>query len=133
MLIPSHFSLTCLYIFLLIKNPCVKSSSQQFLSHPKSDQSPAALSNDETSNLVFDSVASLLQQWANTRYRNGHTIVKGEIPIGTVLFVFFKQSYFSNLKKIRYHGRKDNTVPLEPEWLATNVEHSYGFCLEDCC
>jgi hypothetical protein len=38
-----------------------------------------------TDNLIFTTVASFLQQWPNTRYRNGHAIVRGTIPVGTVL------------------------------------------------
>jgi hypothetical protein len=41
----------------------------------------------ETDNLVFTTIASLLQQWPNTRFRNGHTIAKGTIAVGTVLSV----------------------------------------------
>jgi hypothetical protein len=39
----------------------------------------------ETDNLIFTTIASLLQQWPNTRFRNGHTIARGTIPVGTVL------------------------------------------------
>jgi hypothetical protein len=39
----------------------------------------------ETDNLIFTTIASLLQQWPNTRFRNGHTIVRGTIPVGTIL------------------------------------------------
>jgi hypothetical protein len=38
-----------------------------------------------TDNLIFTTVASFLQQWPNTRYRNGHAIIKGTIPVGTVM------------------------------------------------
>ncbi|EFI27974.1 hypothetical protein CC1G_14466 [Coprinopsis cinerea okayama7 len=69
-----------------------------------------------TSNFVFESVSSLLQQWGNTRYRHGHNIVPGTIPIGTLL----------------YHGTWFNgrTVPSTPEWVATDPEHSHVFCRE---
>ncbi|KAF7363139.1 hypothetical protein MVEN_00666400 [Mycena venus] len=62
--------------------------------------------------LIFDTVSSLLQHWPNTRYRNGHTIVPGSVPIGTLL----------------YHGRGDNAIPTFPGWTATNPEHSFTFC-----
>ncbi|KAH6909269.1 hypothetical protein BKA70DRAFT_230712 [Coprinopsis sp. MPI-PUGE-AT-0042] len=65
-----------------------------------------------TSNIIFDSVASLLQQWGNTRYRNGHNIVPATIPVGTIL----------------YHGTHHKIIPTTPEWLATDSEHAYPFC-----
>ncbi|TFK22763.1 hypothetical protein FA15DRAFT_502326 [Coprinopsis marcescibilis] len=65
-----------------------------------------------TSNWIFDGVSSLLQQWANTRYRNNHNVVPATVPIGTIL----------------YHGRPDHVFPTEPEWLATDPEHGYIFC-----
>ncbi|KAG1841796.1 hypothetical protein DFJ58DRAFT_907653 [Suillus subalutaceus] len=39
-----------------------------------------------TGHLVFETANSLLQHWANTRYRIGHTIVPGTIPVGTLLY-----------------------------------------------
>ncbi|CAK5274279.1 unnamed protein product [Mycena citricolor] len=65
-----------------------------------------------TGQLVFDTVSSFLQHWPNTRYRNGHNIVPGIVPIGTLL----------------YHGRADSNLPTVPEWTATDPEHSYLFC-----
>ncbi|KAJ7762140.1 hypothetical protein B0H16DRAFT_1368950 [Mycena metata] len=65
-----------------------------------------------TGHLVFDTVSSLLQHWPNTRYRNGHNIVPGIVPVGTLL----------------YHGRGDSNLPTIPEWTATDPEHSYIFC-----
>ncbi|KAH7910571.1 hypothetical protein BJ138DRAFT_1008581 [Hygrophoropsis aurantiaca] len=65
-----------------------------------------------TDHLVFETVSSLLQHWPNTRYRNGHTIVPGVVPLGTLL----------------YHGTFQNVVPDHPEWLATDPEHSHAFC-----
>ncbi|TFK69314.1 hypothetical protein BDN72DRAFT_840683 [Pluteus cervinus] len=67
---------------------------------------------DSTSHLVFDTVASLLQHWPNTRYRNGHSIVPGVVPVGTLI----------------YHGRETREIPNEPEWTATDPEHSRVFC-----
>ncbi|PVF97656.1 hypothetical protein CPB86DRAFT_785601 [Serendipita vermifera] len=74
-----------------------------------------------TDNLIFTTVASFLQQWPNTRYRNGHAIIKGTIPVGTVMHVML------------YHGRPNSNLPLEPEWLAFNVEHSYLLCFPPEC
>ncbi|KIJ12854.1 hypothetical protein PAXINDRAFT_14412 [Paxillus involutus ATCC 200175] len=65
-----------------------------------------------TSHLVFETVNSLLQHWPNTRMRNGHTIVPGNIPKGTLL----------------YHGTRQNELPPGPEWTATDPEHSVLFC-----
>ncbi|KAK0465655.1 hypothetical protein IW261DRAFT_1554007 [Armillaria novae-zelandiae] len=65
-----------------------------------------------TGHLIFDTVNSFLQHWPNTRYRNGHSLVPGTIPVGTLL----------------YHGRADSNVPTEPQWVATDPEHSYVFC-----
>ncbi|KAJ3743911.1 hypothetical protein DFH05DRAFT_1524910 [Lentinula detonsa] len=65
-----------------------------------------------TGHLVFETVNSFMQHWPNTRYRNGHNIVPGIVPPGTVL----------------YHGRGDSNTPTSPEWLATDPEHSFMFC-----
>ncbi len=45
-------------------------------------------------------------------YIIGHSLVPGIIPVGTLL----------------YHGRADSDVPTEPQWVATDPEHSYVFC-----
>ncbi|KAF8834309.1 hypothetical protein BDN67DRAFT_976107 [Paxillus ammoniavirescens] len=65
-----------------------------------------------TGHLVFETVNSLLQHWPNTRMRNGHTMVPGTIPKGTLL----------------YHGTSQNELPPGPEWTATDPEHSVLFC-----
>ncbi|KAF7348914.1 hypothetical protein MVEN_01411700 [Mycena venus] len=67
-----------------------------------------------TGNFLFGGVNSLLLHWPNTRYRNGHNIVPGTIPVGTLL----------------YHGRADANMPTMPDWTATDPEHSYHFCGE---
>ncbi|KAG1750211.1 hypothetical protein EDB19DRAFT_97419 [Suillus lakei] len=65
-----------------------------------------------TGNLIFDTVHSFLQHWPNTRYRNGHNIVPGVIPIGTLL----------------YHGTNgSHMIPSGPEWTSTDPEHSILF------
>ncbi|KAJ4480199.1 hypothetical protein J3R30DRAFT_3288251 [Lentinula aciculospora] len=71
-----------------------------------------APSEIDTGHLVFETVNSFMQHWPNTRYRNGHNVVPGVVPPGTVL----------------YHGRGDMNTPTNPEWLATDPEHSYMFC-----
>ncbi|KAG6380159.1 hypothetical protein JVT61DRAFT_8248 [Boletus reticuloceps] len=67
---------------------------------------------NSTDHLVFETVHSLLQRWPNTRMRNGHAIVPGIIPKGTLL----------------YHGTSSNVFPTMHEWFATDPEHSYMFC-----
>ncbi|KAF9236703.1 hypothetical protein BU15DRAFT_63754 [Melanogaster broomeanus] len=68
-----------------------------------------------TGHLVFETVHSLLQQWPNTRLRNGHTIVPGTIPEGTLL----------------YHGTNRNELPPGPEWTSVDPEHSFFFCSDE--
>lgn len=58
---------------------------------------------------IFSSLNGLLQQWSNTFFPNGHTIVPVTIPPHTLF----------------YHGRLDNDAPPSPEWLAFDIEMSY--------
>lgn len=53
----------------------------------------------------FASAYGLLQQWSNTFFPNGHSIVPCEIPPLTKL----------------YHGRRDADVPPSPEWVAFDM------------
>ncbi|KAH9003830.1 hypothetical protein EDB86DRAFT_2281809 [Lactarius hatsudake] len=93
---------------------------------------------NSTHHLIFNSVSSLLQRWPNTFRRNGalhfhsshvrarvcphshpilgHSLVPATIPKGTILC----------------HGRTDNRIPNEPDWLAFDFEHAYLFCLQTC-
>ncbi|KAF9236705.1 hypothetical protein BU15DRAFT_76665 [Melanogaster broomeanus] len=93
-------------------------SSSQLASVADDDLRVAGWSLDEPANpnatghLVFETVNSLVQQWPNTRLRNGHTIVPGTIPEGTLL----------------YHGTDRNELPSGPEWAAVDPEHSIIFC-----
>ncbi|KAK7745543.1 hypothetical protein SLS53_003043 [Cytospora paraplurivora] len=63
---------------------------------------------------LFASIPSLLHQWSNTIFPNGHTLAAVEIPAYTLL----------------YHGliSPDNPTPEppNPEWLAFDLEMSYG-------
>ncbi|CAK7565627.1 MAG: hypothetical protein SEPTF4163_003549 [Sporothrix epigloea] len=68
---------------------------------------------------LFASAYGLLQQWSNTVFPNGHTFAAGTVPAYTLL----------------YHGlrayEKDAETPEQlsppsPEWLAFDVEMSYG-------
>ncbi|KAG2050761.1 hypothetical protein BDR06DRAFT_959929 [Suillus hirtellus] len=66
-----------------------------------------------TGHLVFETANSLLQHWANTRHRIGHTIVPATIPVGTVL----------------YHGATTGPyLPTALDWVAVEPEHSTFFC-----
>lgn len=53
----------------------------------------------------FASAYGLLQQWSNTFFPNGHSIVPCEIP---------------PLTKV-YHGRRDGELPPSPEWVAFDM------------
>ncbi|KAH9926865.1 uncharacterized protein B0H18DRAFT_1004272 [Fomitopsis serialis] len=72
------------------------------------------LSEDATGNLVFQSLASLMQMRPNARYPYGHSIVRAHIPPGTVL----------------YHGRGSDAFP-EADWIAFDPEHSQVFARGD--
>ncbi|KZT65013.1 hypothetical protein DAEQUDRAFT_759566 [Daedalea quercina L-15889] len=72
------------------------------------------LSEDATGNLVFQSLASLMQMRPNSRYPNGHSIVRATIPPGTLL----------------YHGRSSDAFP-HADWIALDPEHSQGFARGD--
>ncbi|KAK0203741.1 hypothetical protein DFS33DRAFT_1431675 [Desarmillaria ectypa] len=67
---------------------------------------------NSTSHLIFDTVSAFLQHWPNTRYRNGHNLIPGIVPVGTLL----------------YHGRGDSNIPTVPQWTATDPEHAHPFC-----
>lgn len=54
---------------------------------------------------ILSSVNGLLQQWSNTFFPIGHSIVPCHIPP------------FTNL----YHGRQDGEMPESPEWVAFDV------------
>jgi hypothetical protein len=59
---------------------------------------------------LFASAQGLLQQWPNTFFPNGHSIVPCEVPA------------YTNL----YHGRRDDDLPPSPEWFAFDM---YGLIL----
>ncbi|MBW0496029.1 hypothetical protein O181_035744 [Austropuccinia psidii MF-1] len=64
----------------------------------------------QSSHLLFASAASLLQQAPNSYFPNGHSIVPGTIPTGTLL----------------YHACSTDQAPTGFEWLAFDPEMSYG-------
>ncbi|KAK0198084.1 hypothetical protein F5146DRAFT_1157592 [Armillaria mellea] len=101
-----------LLVRLLTSAGCVLAIQFPFQSKPIDWDLNSQPDINTTGHLVFDTVNSFLQHWPNTRYRNGHSLVPGIIPVGTLL----------------YHGRADSNVPTEPQWVATDPEHSYVFC-----
>ncbi|KAG2105877.1 uncharacterized protein F5147DRAFT_838049 [Suillus discolor] len=64
-----------------------------------------------TGHLVFETANSLLQHWANTHYRIGHTIVPGTVPVGTLL----------------YHGAAGPRMPTALDWVAIEPDLSLMF------
>ncbi|KAF9526538.1 hypothetical protein CPB83DRAFT_794652 [Crepidotus variabilis] len=66
---------------------------------------------NSTGRWIFDNVNSFLKLRPNARFRNGHSIVPGVIPTGTVL----------------YHGRGTPRLPTEPDWVSVDPEHSRLF------
>jgi hypothetical protein len=54
---------------------------------------------------IFQSARSLLQQWPNTFYPNGHSIVPCQVP------------RYTNL----YHADFNGQFPPSPEWVAFDV------------
>lgn len=63
---------------------------------------------------LFASVSTLLHQWSNTIFPNGHTLAAVEIPAYTLM----------------YHGlispEDKDPEPPSPEWLAFDLEMAYG-------
>ncbi|KAJ6551659.1 hypothetical protein B0H19DRAFT_1158491 [Mycena capillaripes] len=92
--------------------PLMVKTVPAFLTQEQSWDLNVAPNINATGHLVFDTVNAFLQHWPNTRYRNGHNLVPGIVPVGTLL----------------YHGRGDSKLPPGPEWAATDPEHSYLFC-----
>ncbi|KAL9623214.1 MAG: hypothetical protein Q9160_002529 [Pyrenula sp. 1 TL-2023] len=100
-------------ISILLLNKLVVSAlkkSQEFFRSDHTDESLIWGDFDSTSPHIFSSLRYLLQQWPNTMYPNGHSIVPCEVPA------------FSRF----YHGRTDDLLPASPEWLAFDIEMAYG-------
>ena len=72
--------------------------------------SQPSLNFSSSSPHIFSSTFGLLQQWSNTFYPYGHSIVPCEIPINTNL----------------YHARIDSDLPPSPEWFAFDAAMSYA-------
>lgn len=88
---------------VLISRPVVATESSSFLNF------------SSTAPYIFSSVSGLLEQWSNTFFPNGHTIAACEIPRATLF----------------YHGRIDSSETPSPEWLAFDIEMSYGIMGND--
>ncbi|KAG1811083.1 hypothetical protein EV424DRAFT_1528903 [Suillus variegatus] len=70
--------------------------------------------NEEGENVVVNTqCSSLLQHWANTRHRIGHTIVPGTIPVGTLLY---------------YGAITGPHLPTALDWVAVEPDYSILFC-----
>ena len=70
---------TCLLAILAAATVGVTSDQQVFQKHVVSGPEPAQRVSDKTNstgNLIFWSVASLLQSWPNTRYINGMVVFR---------------------------------------------------------
>lgn len=85
---------------------------QQVLAIPESETGPplTALNFSSTSPLIFHSTFSLLHQWSNTFYPNGHTIATATIPPHTNL----------------YHAHGNSSFPPSPEWFAFDASMAYA-------
>jgi hypothetical protein len=125
-----------LRLFIFSVFSCVFSYAQVILDNGSISEQPwyALPGPNATGNFVFQTITSLLQHWPNTKYDNGecitllssiheieqsnegHTIIAGTVAPGTLL----------------YHGRNDSGSSLhldQPEWVATDPEHAYLFCM----
>ncbi|KZT65050.1 hypothetical protein DAEQUDRAFT_731911 [Daedalea quercina L-15889] len=91
-----------------LKAPIAVDDWNPWLSRPWDEQPD----KDATSNLIFQSLAGLMQMKANSKHPNGHSIVRASIPPGTAL----------------YHGRHKVEYPTR-DWIAFDPEHSAIFAL----
>lgn len=78
--------------------------------HAKPSSQPHILNFSSPSPHIFASTFGLLQQWPNTFFPYGHSIVPCEVPINTNL----------------YHARIDGDLPPSPEWFAFDAAMSYS-------
>ncbi|KAF9526540.1 hypothetical protein CPB83DRAFT_908335 [Crepidotus variabilis] len=97
----SRILLVCVALPLIVS--ALASDSQA----PFRSISPSWLSGTDNWDLALEPAL-----WPNTRLRNGHNIVPGVLPVGTLL----------------YHGTSSHQVPEGPNWTAVDPEHSFIFC-----
>jgi hypothetical protein len=84
-----------------VQKPLLDNSSET----PRPSTPPWHLNFSSSAPHLFASTYSLLQQWSNTIFPNGHTIASCEIPAYTLF----------------YHGRIGDDTPPSPEWLAFDM------------
>lgn len=97
---------------LFVCRACGHEPEQFVLSGTRTSRSTAAnrLNFTSASPHIFSSLRSVLQQWSNTFFPNGHSIVPCEVPP------------YTNL----YHSRQDDQIPPDPEWFTFDIEMIYG-------
>ncbi|KAL1855033.1 hypothetical protein Plec18170_004447 [Paecilomyces lecythidis] len=90
-------------------------SQKNYNDQAEKDKWPLKFNFSSASPHIFSSLHGLLQQWPNTFFPNGHSIVPCEVLAYTSL----------------YHGRRDADLPPSPEWFGFDVEMSYGIMGSD--
>lgn len=118
---PKHLIFLTLFIFPLklahsqkiySEGPHQNSKANEDASEGHSEINSA---HDETDNFIFTTIASLLQQWPNTRYRNGHTIAKGTIPVGTILWARANCSYTTDNNPVGWIDIMEDRAKISPK------------------
>ena len=99
----------CLFSYLSV---CHAQQQQHVLkaSLASSNSDDIKLNFSSSAPHIFSSLHGVLQQWPNTFFPNGHSIVPCEIPPYTLL----------------YHGRPSDDLPPSPEFLAFDIEMAYA-------
>lgn len=112
-------------VLALTASPAVRASLFDLLSQkqkplvatsdgPEAQAGPWTLNFTSPLPHLFASVSTLLHQWSNTIFPNGHALAAVEIPAYTLL----------------YHGlispEDRDPEPPSPEWLAFDLEMAYG-------
>lgn len=80
-------------------------SQKNYNDQAEKDKWPLKFNFSSAAPHIFSSFHGLLQQWPNTFFPNGHSIVPCEVPAYTSL----------------YHGRRDADLPPSPEWFGFDV------------
>ena len=83
----------------------ISNSQHPLLEHHETDEERWNFNFSSPAPHYFASVYGLMQQWPNTFFPNGHSVVPCEVPAFTKL----------------YHGRMDGEAPPSPEWVAFDV------------
>lgn len=93
---------------LLYLTPLV--AGDQLPLHSPEDNTYPTLNFSSSSPLIFHSTFSLLQQWSNTFFPNGHSVAPCTIAKHTNL----------------YHARDNSSFPPSPEWFAFDPSMAYS-------